>query len=508
MTASFGRTLLTAAFLCTGLWLTSGSAEAGGNKAANVQVDVIIGFKTPPGQADRDFIKKQGGTVTHSYWIVPAIAARVPQQALAGIARNPNVSLVEPDVEITANDAELDAAWGVQKIGGEIAHTAGATGSGVKVAVIDTGIDYRHPDLDANYSGGWDFVNNDADPLDDHGHGTHCAGTIGAEDNGVGVVGVAPNCRLYALKVMDANGSGSFSRVIAALQWCVQNGIQVTSNSYGSTTNPGSTVQQAFDNAALVGIVSVAAAGNYGTSAGTEDNVCYPARYNSVIAVGATTSGDVRASYSCTGPKIELAAPGSNVYSTTKGGGYGNKSGTSMACPHVAGAAAVLVGAGLTNDEVRYVLDMSALDLGTAGTDTWYGYGGVDLATALEALATLPPEPEPDPTPTPDPVTPELITVDLIVYSMYGGKTNNKNLRVEVDIVDDAGLPVPNATVSVQIWRSGTLAYSGPAVTDSYGTATFTISGARSGTYVTNVTDVTATGYEWDGTSPTNAFAK
>ncbi|MBL8851302.1 MAG: S8 family serine peptidase [Planctomycetaceae bacterium] len=508
MPQRLGNVILSIAFALVAVCNASLRLPAAEQAAPIVEVDVIIEFKTPPGQADRDFIKRQGGTVTHSYWIVPAIAARVPQQALAGIARNPNVSLVEPDVEITANDAELDAAWGVQKIGGEIAHTAGATGSGVKVAVLDTGIDYRHPDLDANYSGGWDFVNNDADPLDDHGHGTHCAGTIGAEDNGVGVVGVAPNCQLYALKVMNANGSGSFSRVIAALQWCVQNGIQVTSNSYGAPSNPGSTVQQAFDNAALAGIVSIAAAGNSGTSAGTEDNVNYPARFSSVIAVGATTSGDVRASYSSTGPKIELAAPGSNVYSTTKGGGYGNKSGTSMACPHVAGAAAVLAGVGLTNDEVRYVLDMSALDLGVSGIDTWYGYGRVDLATALEALATLPPEPEPDPTPTPDPVTPELVTVDLIVYSTYAGKANNKHLRVEVDIVDDGGLPVPNATVSVQIWRSGTLAYSGPAITDSYGTATFSITNAASGTYVTNVTDVTAAGYEWDGTSPTNAFAK
>lgn len=500
-----GRGVLTMAFVWACLSVAPAASHAG---KATTYVDVLIGFKTPPGQADRDFIKKQGGTVKHSYWIVPAMAIRVPEQALAGLSKNPNVALVEPDGLMSINDAELDSAWGVKRIGSEAAHLAGQRGTGVKIGVIDTGIDYTHPDLDANYKGGWDFVNNDAYPMDDHGHGTHIAGTIAAEDNGMGVVGVAPNAQLYALKVLDSTGYGYFSNMIAAVQWCVQNGIHVTNNSYGSYSDPGSIFKQAYDNANAAGLVMVAAAGNAGSSGGTEDNVAWPARYSSVVAVAATDGSNYRASWSCTGPAIELAAPGVSINSTMPGGGYGYKSGTSMACPHAVGAAAVLMGAGLTNnDDVRYVLAMSAYDLGAAGDDNWYGFGLIDVPTALSAMSTLP-SPDPEPTPDPDPALPGLASVASIGYSMYGGKTNNKNLRVSVNVIDELDLPVPNASVSVRITRSGTVVYTGTAVTDGNGVATFTISNARSGTYATTVTNLSATGYEWDGSSPANSFAK
>ncbi|MBU2052676.1 MAG: S8 family serine peptidase, partial [Nanoarchaeota archaeon] len=150
------------------------------------------------------------------------------------------------------------------------------------------GIDYNHPDLKSNYKGGYDFVNTDTDPMDDHGHGTHVAGTVAALDNGIGVVGVAPEANLYALKVLSSGGSGSYSDVIAALQWCVNNGIQVTNNSYGSSGDPGTNVKEAFDNAYNIhGIIHVAAAGNSGNPPGRGDNIIYPARYDSVIAVAA-----------------------------------------------------------------------------------------------------------------------------------------------------------------------------------------------------------------------------
>lgn len=178
---------------------------------------------------------------------------------------------------------------------------------------------------------GWDFVNNDADPFDDNGHGTHVAGTIAAADNGSGVVGVAPEATLYALKVLDQSGSGVFSNVIAAVQLAVDLGIQVTNNSYGSTQDPGSLVQAAFDNAAAAGMLHVAAAGNSGNCLGTGDSVLFPARYGSVIAVAATDQADVSPCFSSTGPTVELAAPGVSINSTAPGGGYQVLSGTSMA---------------------------------------------------------------------------------------------------------------------------------------------------------------------------------
>ena len=456
------------------------------------EVNVLIAYKGAPGAAEEKLIRKQGGTVKHRYWLVPAVAARVPEAALAALARNPNVAAIEPDAEVSVNDIELDNAWGVARIGGGVAHDGGYTGAGVRVAVIDTGINYNHVDLAAAYAGGWDFVNNDADPMDDHGHGTHCAGTVAAADNGVGVVGVAPGVELYALKVLGANGSGSFSSIIAALQWCINQGIQVTSNSYGAATDPGSIVRQAFDNAAAAGIVNVAAAGNTGNSAGTGDNVDYPARFTSVIAVAATNQSDVRASFSSTGPDVEVSAPGQSVYSTTRNGGYGNMSGTSMACPHVAGAAAVLVGAGVSNvADVRYLLAMTSVDLGTAGVDPQYGYGLVDVALALTLVEeTPPPPPESEPPPTSPPPAPSLVSVDWIDYGMYGGKQNNKHLTVAVAVVDEFGSPVSGAAVSVRITRNGTGALTGQATTDSSGLAFFTISNAKAGTYTTVVTSL------------------
>ncbi|MFO1093528.1 MAG: S8 family serine peptidase [Planctomycetaceae bacterium] len=494
------------------VWTTFACAPAWADDAApQDEADVLIRYKTHPQNADHVHIQNHGGKVKHSYWIVPSIAARVPKAKLAKLKENLNVQSVEPDVVVHINDVELDNTWGVKRIGGGAAQIAGATGTGVKVAVIDTGIDYRHPDLDANYKGGWDFVNNDNDPLDDHGHGTHCAGTIAAEANATGVVGVAPHAQLYALKVLDANGSGYSSNIIAAVQWCIQNGIQVTSNSYGSSTDMGTSMKQAFDNAAAIGIVNVAAAGNSGTSAGTENTVGYPAQYASVIAVAATDGSDVRAYWSSTGPAVEIAAPGVSILSTLKGGGYGYMSGTSMACPHAAGAAAVLISAGLTHaDDVRYALDMSALDLGVQGQDTWYGYGRIDLSTALSALT--PPSPPPPPPPPPPssnpPSTPTVATVDGVYYSLSGGKKNDKNLIVDVDIVDDFGDPVAGAVVTVQIRRGTKSVLSAQATTDVNGTAVFTINGAKGGTYTTTITNITASGLTWDHASPSNSFVK
>ena len=117
----------------------------------------------------------------------------------------------------------------------------------MRVAVIDSGCDYTHPDLAPNYKGGWDFVNDDADPKDDFGHGTHVSGTVAARDDDEGVVGVAPVADLYCLKALNSNGSGAWSDIIAALQWAVGNGIQVSNNSYGSSLTPGGTVKAAFD---------------------------------------------------------------------------------------------------------------------------------------------------------------------------------------------------------------------------------------------------------------------
>lgn len=358
------------------------------------RVDVLITFRGVPGPAEEALMRSVGSRISRRFHLVPVVAANLPVQALSALLAEPRVTTVEPDGLVFALDGELDAAWGVGRIGAGTPQAEGIRGAGVRVAVIDTGIDYVHPDLAPNFAGGFDFVNNDADPWDDHGHGTHVAGTIGARDNDLGVVGVAPDVQLYGLKVLDANGSGSFSNVIAALEWAVDHGVQITNNSYGTSTDPGSAVEAAFANAEAAGVLHVAAAGNSGNCWGLSDTVGWPARYGSVIAVAATDQYDLRACFSAHGPALELAAPGVAINSTVPGGGYTQYSGTSMASPHVAGTAALVMSAGPTdenangrvNDDVGVMLTSTVQDLGDPGWDELYGFGLVDAAAAVAAV--------------------------------------------------------------------------------------------------------------------------
>jgi hypothetical protein len=313
------------------------------------------------------------------------------------------------DGKVYAVDAELDNAWGVKRIGSGTVHDGDNKGTGVKVGIIDSGVNYLHQDLYNFYAGGEDFVENDGDPADVYGHGTHVAGSACAEDNDLGVVGVAPECELYSLRVLNDDGVGSWSAVIAAMDWAVTNGLQVTNLSLGDSNDPGSTVKAAFDNAEAAGLVTVAAGGNSGNPPGKGNSVIYPAKYASVIAVAATDKNDKRPSWSSTGEEIELAALGVSVLSTWNDGDsphnpqpvtldgdwYKEGSGTSMASPHVAGVAALVIAAGITdsngdgniNDEVRATLTSTAEDIGPTGKDTHYGYGLVSAAAAVAAVA-------------------------------------------------------------------------------------------------------------------------
>ncbi len=366
------------------------SLEKGGSPDGLVKL--LIGFKGKPGPAEQAMVNSMGGKIKYTYHLVDAMAASLPQKAIDALQNNPKVGYVEPDGLVSVLDTELDNSWGVKRIGAGLVHDSLNKGTGIKVAIIDTGIDYSHSDLSSNYRGGYDFVNDDDDPMDDHGHGTHVAGTVAALDNSVGVVGVAPEADLYALKVLNSGGGGSYSDVIAALEWCVDNGIQVTNNSYGSSGDGGKTVKAAFDNAYYnYGIIHVGAAGNNGDFSGKGDTIIYPAKYDSVIAVAATNQSDLRASWSSTGHDLEISAPGESIYSTLVGGGYGGMSGTSMASPHVAGTVALMIDAGVS--DIRGQIQSTADDLGATGWDSQYGYGLVDAdeAAGEDGVGTPPP---------------------------------------------------------------------------------------------------------------------
>ncbi len=220
---------------------------------AEEKVKTIIVFKDNPTQDDISFLKNQGAVVRYQYNIIPGLALESPIQAVNRInemcsnPKNPatpkicsNIESIEPDHQVSAlskpapSQPAQTLPWGITRIGADQSWTQ-STGKGIKIAVVDTGIDYMHPDLDANVKGCVTFVTGTSDCKDDNGHGTHVAGTIAAENNDIGVVGVAPDAWLYGVKVLNRKGSGWTSDVIAGIDWSNSNGMQVISMSLGSS---------------------------------------------------------------------------------------------------------------------------------------------------------------------------------------------------------------------------------------------------------------------------------
>jgi len=347
----------------------------------SLQRMIVVFEDGVPGAAQEALVGSFGGKSIKSLNLINGSVVLMPPLSAKGLENCQAVWKVEPDGIVEADEQTIP--WGVDRIDAELVHPTNK-GAGVKVAIIDTGVDYTHEDLDANFDPtllGYDFVNNDSDPMDDNGHGTHVAGTIAAEDNDIGVIGVAPEANLYSLKVLNSSGNGYYSDIIDALGWCVDNGIQVASMSLGGSSD-NALFHTACDNAYNAGVLIVAAAGNSGSS-----SILYPARYDSVIAVSASDSFDNLAYFSCYGSQNELAGPGVSITSTLLGGGYGTKSGTSMATPHVSGAAALVFASGVAGaPAVRDQLNNTAEDLGAPGWDPYFGNGLVDAEAAASSL--------------------------------------------------------------------------------------------------------------------------
>jgi serine protease len=271
-------------------------------------------------------------------------------------------------------DADIDApeAWAI------------STGHAVTVAVIDTGIDYTHPDLAANYAGGIDYVTPDGDPMDDHGHGTHVAGTIAqTTNNAKGTAGLAFCATLMPIKVLSKQGYGTVADVAEGIRFAADNGAQVINMSLGGPIK-SKILEDAVAHANGKGVLIVAAAGNSGRSVG------YPAAYPGVFAVSATDSNDKIAWFSSRGPEVGIGAPGVAVTQQTicEGGKnkceiFGTFNGTSMASPHVAGAAAMVVSMGVTDAaSVRSALEASAKPKPQEEKNL-FGAGILDAAAAV-----------------------------------------------------------------------------------------------------------------------------
>ncbi|QLY25505.1 S8 family serine peptidase [Bdellovibrio sp. KM01] len=371
------------------------------------------------------------------------------------LSQNPLVDIVEPNyiyrINKTPNDPMFTRLWGMNNtktagidIGALQAWDITTGSQDVLVAVIDTGIDYNHPDLkdnlwtnaaELNGQAGVDddgngvvddiyganFVKADkptGNPLDDHGHGSHCSGTIGAKgDDGKGIVGVNWNVRLMGVKFLSADGSGSLEGALKGIDYAVSMGAKILSNSWGGG-GYSETLKQAIQRANDKGVLFVAAAGN--ESNDNDANPTYPATYDipNVLAVAAIDDGGRLASFSNYGKtKVHVGAPGVNIYSSIKNGGYDSWSGTSMATPHVSGIAALLAAnePNLTGLQLKERIMATAKPIpGLRGKVRTMG-----IANAYSALTNTIAPPDAN-----DPVNWQTVSASVSSAHPYASKTN------------------------------------------------------------------------------------
>lgn len=486
--------------------------------------ELIVKFKS--GVSDKEvnnINSKYGASVVHTSPHAGFKTLKVPkgktiEETVDIYSKNPNVEYAVPDyymyATMTATDPYYNYQWNFKSGNGINVEPAWdiSTGSGVIVAVLDTGVAYTAPDLsNTNFVPGYDFVNGDADPTDDNGHGTHVIGTIAqSTDNGIGTAGVAYNCKIMPVKVLDAKGSGTLSKLIDGIYYASDNGAQVISMSLGfppSTTAANlAPLFPALDYAYNKGIVIVAAAGNDAIS-----QIGYPAAYDKCIAVGATRYDGTRAYYSNYGTALDIMAPGGdlrvdqnkdsygdgilqNTFDSKTGTfGYYFYQGTSMATPHVSGVAALLISKGVTGPEnVRKAIQFTAKDKGASGWDSGYGWGIVDASAALNY----------------NPASTTTVSIGSVNVMLNSAKPSGKNTlvteKVTVTIVDTTTkVGVKGATVTGK-W-SGAATDSDSGVTDTSGKVTLYSDQAKvpSGKTVTFTFTVNNVSYTipWDGNS-------
>lgn len=342
---------------------------------------------------DRWFVAETGGNAAESS---------------AALRREAAVEAAEPvgqvHLALTPNDTLFGNQWALSNSGSPYG-VAGAdirapqawditTGpTSLVVAVIDTGIDLTHPEFAGRIVPGFNFVSNTTNANDDHGHGTSCAGIVGAAGNNNALIaGIAWNCRLMPVKVVASNGNGDDLWLAQGVTWAVDHGAKVISMSL-IMDSPDQAVAESVQYAFESGVTIAAAMGN-----DSSDRIRYPAAIASVIAVGATTRNDTRAGFSNYGPHIDVVAPGLDVLTTAKGGGTANFSGTSAATPHVAGICALMLdlNPSLTPTEIEQIIRQGADDLPPFGFDEYTGTGRANAYTTLLALQ--------DPTPPTSPI--------------------------------------------------------------------------------------------------------
>lgn len=419
------RAILTCGLIVVLLFVTPGAlaqAPTPGTKPANqdfIPDQILVRFQswvTP--QAEDQLMVQRGLRRIRQIHPLETQVLQLPpgltvEKAIEVLSHRPEVGVVEPNY-ILRSFGEIVDQWGLAKIQATEAWAyLGSNPDQVLLATVDTGIDRLHPDLGANIwtnpdelpgngvdddgngyiddTWGWNFVNNNNNPSDDNMHGTAVSSVEAAVRDGNGVAGVCPWCKLVAVKVLDANGSGAMDVVARGIIYAADNGARVINLSMGAGAGT-QVLEDAVNYAWSKGVLVVAAAGNSGNG-----TLSYPAAYANAMAIASTNNQDYRSCFSQYGTNyISVAAPGESVLSAIPNGGYGTYSGTSLATPHVTGLGGLLFAQdrNRTNAVVRNLIERTAVDLGPAGKDAFFGTGRIDALRAVmgNTSPTTPPQ--------------------------------------------------------------------------------------------------------------------
>jgi thermitase len=362
--------------------------------------DILVKFNPVASSSEIAEIHRQNGGQVKK--VIPALGVQVVTvpsgksiEKAEAYSANPKVVYAEPDyiaqADVTPNDPYLSQQWGLTKIMATEAWGITTGSADVKIAILDTGVDLNHQDLASKIVASINLTTS-ATADDICGHGTHVAGIAAAStNNGTGTAGLGYNSTIMNVKVLGDTGSGSYSWIIQGIIWAADNGAKVINMSLGGSS-ASSTLESAINYAWSKGVVVVASAGNSGSSVPS-----YPAYYSNVIAVAATDSTDKLTSWSSYGDWVDVAAPGSSIYSTLINDAYGTKSGTSMASPFVSGLAALVFtrvadtnGNKLLNDETRSQLEVSCDNIGTSiSGGRINAYKAVQISTPIVVTGTI-----------------------------------------------------------------------------------------------------------------------
>lgn len=411
--------------------------------------------------ADADFTALLKTHGAHQKQIIPGINVRVinvpddkAARVIEALSHNPNIDFAEWDYIAEGFFAPNDPyylggyQWHHSKIQSSQAWDVTQGRSEITIAVLDTGVDFSHPDLNGKVLSGYNYVANNNNPADDQGHGTAVAGTAAASgNNGAGGAGVAFSNTILPVKVLDASGSGSYSAIANGLTYAANKGARIINMSLGGPSN-SSTLQSAVDYAWGKNCVIIAAAGN-----GGNNTPQYPGACNHVVAVSATDSNDALTWFSSYGSYVSVAAPGQDIWTTTLGSGYGAVSGTSFSSPVTAGVAALVasVNPQLSNTQVVDILKTTSDDLGSSGFDVYYGNGRVNANRAVQAAKGTT-------SVTPPSTTSDSTAPTVQITSPSNGASVSKVVKVQVTAQDNVGVTKVELYVDGKLTGSSTTA--------------------------------------------------